>query len=100
MLGRPASNRARIASASSVEITGSCVSYCTSHSARGGTPASVVSTLAAEMQRIFNDSEVLARLAPIGYQPGTSGPGPLAATIARDLRKWENVVRDAGIEPQ
>lgn len=68
--------------------------------ARGGTPASVVSTLAAEMQRIFNDSEVLARLAPIGYQPGTSGPGPLAATIARDLRKWENVVRDAGIEPQ
>jgi len=68
--------------------------------APSGTPAPVVEQLSAEMQRIFNEREVLERLTPVGYQRATSGPGPLAATLASDLKKWEKVVHDAGIEPQ
>lgn len=68
--------------------------------ARSGTPALVVEQLSAELQRIYSVREVLERLTPLGYQGATSGPAPLAATLADDLKKWGKLVREAGIEPQ
>ncbi len=68
--------------------------------ARSGTPPPVVEQLSAELQRIYSEREVIERLAPLGYKPATGGPGPLAATLASDLKKWEKVVRDAGIKPE
>ena len=68
--------------------------------APSGTPAQVVEQLSFELQRIYREREVIERLAPLGYEPATKGPGPLAATLASDLKKWEKVVRDAGMKPE
>ena len=68
--------------------------------APSGTAPGTIAQVSAEVQRIFSDPAVLARLTPIGYQKSTTGPGPLAETVARDLKLWEKVVRDAGIEKQ
>ena len=68
--------------------------------APGGTSVQVVAQLSAELQRIYREREVIERLAPLGYEPATMGSGPLAATLASDLKKWEKVVRDAGIKAE
>lgn len=68
--------------------------------APGGTAPGIVAQVSAEVQRIFSDPKVLARLAPLGYEKATLGPGPLADRIAKDLTLWEKVVREAGIEKQ
>jgi tripartite-type tricarboxylate transporter receptor subunit TctC len=68
--------------------------------APSGTPAPIVQQLSAELQRIYSDPDGLERLTPLGYQGAVSGPGPLATTLANDLKKWEKVVRDAGIKPE
>lgn len=68
--------------------------------APSGTPPGIIAQVSTEVQRIFSDPAVLARLTPIGYKKATAGPEPLAETIARDLKLWEKVVREAGIEKQ
>ena len=68
--------------------------------APNGTSASVIQQLSAELQRIYREPKVIERLAPLGYEPAVAGPGPLAATLASDLKKWEKVVRDAAIKPE
>jgi len=68
--------------------------------APSGTPAPVVEQLSFELQRIYREREVIERLAPLGYEPATAGPGALAAKLADDLKKWEKVVREAGIKAE
>jgi tripartite-type tricarboxylate transporter receptor subunit TctC len=66
--------------------------------APGGTPAPLVTQLSTELQRIYQQPDVVQRLQPLGYEPAISGPAPLAATLAADLKKWEKVVREANIK--
>jgi tripartite-type tricarboxylate transporter receptor subunit TctC len=40
------------------------------------------------------------RLTALAIQPLTSTPGELAAFVPAEIRKWAQVVKDAGITPQ
>jgi tripartite-type tricarboxylate transporter receptor subunit TctC len=48
-----------------------------------------VQSLAAE--------DLVGRLRSAGYESASSTSGELAARLQTDMRKWERVVRDAGI---
>lgn len=65
--------------------------------APAGTPPAVVRRLHEASVRVLTEPDVLERLRGAGYQPGSSTPEALAATVAADLEKWSRVAREANI---
>lgn len=63
----------------------------------GATPKAVVDKLSIEIRRIVNSPELSGRLAAMGLRPVGSTPEELGAVMARDLPKWERIVKDAHI---
>lgn len=63
-----------------------------------GTPASVVSRLNAEMAKVLARPETRERLIELGFDPA-GGSGTQLAEFARaERRKWEPLIRAAGIK--
>jgi tripartite-type tricarboxylate transporter receptor subunit TctC len=65
--------------------------------APGGTPASIVARLNAELVKASRAPDVLARIAPDGAEPVGSTPEQLRDFVVRDIARWRKVVQDAGI---
>ena len=64
-----------------------------------GTPAPVISRLAAEVTRALARREVTERLAAAGFELVTdSGPAEFGAHIRSELTRWAKLVREAGIK--
>ncbi len=63
-----------------------------------GLPPEVVSTLSREFGRALQLPDVRERLASMSLDPQTATPGPLAATLARDVSKWKKIVAETGIK--
>lgn len=63
-----------------------------------GTPKDVIRLLQQETAKALVASDVLERLAGLGYQPVGNTSDECAAQIATELTKWEKVVRAAGIK--
>jgi len=68
--------------------------------APAGTPAPVVQQLSQELQQIFRQPEIQARLLPLGYEIATENAERTREILARDLEKWRKVVKAAGIRPE
>ena len=68
--------------------------------APAGTPPAIVQQLSAELQAIFQQPDVQARLLPLGYEMSIGNPEQVRETITRDLEKWSKVVKAAGIRPE
>lgn len=63
------------------------------------TPAAVLSTLRADLKRIYDDPEVRQRLDSLGMDPLWLEPAQVSAAIDRDLAKWGGVIQRANIKP-
>ena len=62
------------------------------------TPAAVVQRMHAEVERMLASPEVRERLAQLGAEPGSGSPQQVGAFLAAEVRRYEKVVRDAGMK--
>jgi tripartite-type tricarboxylate transporter receptor subunit TctC len=66
--------------------------------APAGTPKAVVNRLNAELVKIMHSPELKERLAATGTEPLTSTPEEFAGYIKREIAKWGEVIRKAGVK--
>ena len=66
--------------------------------APAGTAKNVINRLNAELVKIMHSPELKERLAATGTDPLTSTPEEFAAYIKREIAKWGEVVRKAGVK--
>ncbi len=66
--------------------------------APAGTPPPVVRRLNAELVKIMHAPEMKEKLTATGTEPLTSTPEEFAAYIKREIAKWGDVVRKAGVK--
>jgi tripartite-type tricarboxylate transporter receptor subunit TctC len=68
--------------------------------ARAGTPSPVIDKLNAVLTAYLKRPDVAERLATLAINPLTSTPDELERFIPVEIRKWAQVVKDAGITPE
>jgi tripartite-type tricarboxylate transporter receptor subunit TctC len=68
--------------------------------APAGTPPELVDTLAAEVKRIFTAPDTQKALNDIGAVPSPMTPDEFTTFIAGERKKWEKVVKEAGVSVQ
>ena len=68
--------------------------------APAATPATIVQQLSQELQHIFSQPDIQARLLPLGYEMAIANAERTREILARDLDKWRKVVKAAGIKPE
>ena len=66
--------------------------------APAGTPQSVVRRLHAELVKVMHAPEMKEKLTATGTEPLTSTPEEFAAYIKREIAKWGDVIRKAGVK--
>ena len=66
--------------------------------APAGTPRTIVTRLNSELVKIMHSPELKERLAATGTDPFTSTPEEFAAYIKREIAKWGEVIRKAGVK--
>ena len=66
--------------------------------APAGTPQPVVRRLNAELVRVMHAPEMRDKLTATGTEPLTSTPEEFAAYIKREIAKWGDVIRKAGVK--
>ena len=64
------------------------------------TPGPVVNKLHAAIVEAVNSPEVRERFAALAVEPRTNTPGEFRALLESDLKRWADVVRNAGIKPE
>jgi len=65
-----------------------------------GTPADIIDRLNREIVAILSASEAKAAFEAQGLIPATSTPAQLGEIVARDRRRWADVVAKRGIQPE
>jgi tripartite-type tricarboxylate transporter receptor subunit TctC len=66
--------------------------------APAGTPRSIISRVNAELVKIMHAPELREKLAGTGTEPLTSTPEEFAAYIKKEIAKWGDVIRKAGVK--
>jgi tripartite-type tricarboxylate transporter receptor subunit TctC len=66
--------------------------------APAGTPQPVVRRLNAELVKLMHAPEMKEKLTATGTEPLTSTPEEFAAYIKREIAKWGDVIRKAGVK--
>ena len=67
--------------------------------APANTPSAIVAKIAAEVARIVRMPDIVASLRADGAEPVGNTPEEYAAYVKSEIRKWQGVVKNAGIEP-
>lgn len=67
--------------------------------APAGTPRDTVDRLAAEIGKVLRDPEVKDAFLQAGAEPVGSSPQEFAKYMREDLVKWNEIFREAGIQP-
>ncbi len=65
--------------------------------APAGTPRPIVTKIAAEVNRVFGEPDVVAMLRKVGGEPAPMSPDEFAAFIAAERPKWREVVKASGV---
>ena len=68
--------------------------------APAGTPRPIIDKLNHVLMAFINLPETQAKMNALAITPWTSTPDELAQFIPAEIRKWAQVVKDAGIEPE
>lgn len=63
-----------------------------------GTPQPIIDKLSAELRKLAGDAEVKKRIATEGGDPLTSTPAEYDADIAREAKKWGDLVRKLSLK--
>ena len=66
--------------------------------APAGTPKTIVTRLNAELVKTMHSPDLKERLAAMATDPATSTPEEFADYIKREIAKWGEVVREAGLK--
>jgi tripartite-type tricarboxylate transporter receptor subunit TctC len=66
--------------------------------APAGTPRTIVTRLNADLVKIMHSPDLKERLAAMATDPATSTPEEFAEYIKREIVKWGEVVRQAGLK--
>ena len=66
--------------------------------APAGTPRPIITQLNAELARIMHAPDLKDRLAAMAAEPTTGTPEEFAEFIKREMTKWGDVVREAGLK--
>lgn len=66
----------------------------------GGTPKPVIKRLHEEIHRAIAAPDMRERLANAGLEPAPNSPEEFRAMVAREIKRWVGVVKDAGIAQQ
>ena len=66
----------------------------------GGTPKPVIRRLHEEIHKAIAAPDMRERLANAGLEPAPNSPEEFRAMIAREIKRWVGVVKDAGIAQQ
>jgi tripartite-type tricarboxylate transporter receptor subunit TctC len=64
-----------------------------------GVPAAILATLRDTIARVLAEPDMVRKLAEQGMEPLNLTPEGFAEYIARDRRRWGEVIRSAGIRP-
>ena len=64
--------------------------------APAGTPASIITRMSVEVDRILKRPEVIERFKGLGAEPVGGTPDQLAQFIAAETKKWQQVVKVSG----
>jgi tripartite-type tricarboxylate transporter receptor subunit TctC len=67
--------------------------------APAGTPKEIVERLGTEIRKILAMPDVLQRLEKLGVEASPAGAEEFGALIRSELKRWNQLVRDAGIKP-
>jgi tripartite-type tricarboxylate transporter receptor subunit TctC len=67
--------------------------------APAGTPKEIVDRLGTEIRKILAMPDVLERLERLGVEASPAGAEEFGALIRSELKRWNQLVRDAGIKP-
>jgi tripartite-type tricarboxylate transporter receptor subunit TctC len=67
--------------------------------APAGTPKEIIDRLGTEIRRILAMPDVLARLERLGVEATPASAEEFGALIRSELKRWNQLVRDAGIKP-
>jgi tripartite-type tricarboxylate transporter receptor subunit TctC len=65
-----------------------------------GIPRPIVDRINGILTAAINRPDIEQRLTTLAIQPLTSTPDELAAMIPAEVKKWGQVIQDAGIQPQ
>jgi len=65
--------------------------------APAGTPAPIVLRLNAEINASLNSASVKERLEQEGAVPAPMSPEQFAGLIGTELKRWDKLIRDAGV---
>ncbi len=65
--------------------------------APAGTPKAVITRINAEMKKAVANAEFVKHLASIGLEPASSTPAEFHDMIRKELARWREVIREAGI---
>jgi tripartite-type tricarboxylate transporter receptor subunit TctC len=65
-----------------------------------GMPDDAVTMLSDNLRTLLARADVIARIALMGIEPYYAPSGETAAFVNADLPKWQEMAREAGIEPQ
>src|SRR3712207_1675772 len=68
--------------------------------APAGTPKPIVDKIAADVKRIYESPEVIAKLKAVGAVSSPNTPDEFSALAAAERKKYEEIVRQAGLTPQ
>jgi len=66
--------------------------------APAGTPRNVINRLNGELVKIMHAPELKEKLTATGTEPLTSTPDEFAAYIQKEIAKWGDVIRKAGVK--
>ena len=66
--------------------------------ASGGTPPAIIGRLNAEVRKALANPAVHKRLVDLGGEPGASSPEEMHEFIAREVKKWKDVIAARKIE--
>jgi tripartite-type tricarboxylate transporter receptor subunit TctC len=64
------------------------------------TPGPIVDKLHGAIVQAVNSPDVRERFAALAVEPRTNTPGEFRALLESDLKRWADVVRNAGIKPE
>ncbi len=68
--------------------------------APAGTPRAIVDQIAADVKRIYETPEVQAKLKEIGAVPSPMTPDRFAEFSAAERKRYQEIVKAAGLQPQ
>jgi tripartite-type tricarboxylate transporter receptor subunit TctC len=67
--------------------------------APAGTPKEIVHRMQQEIAKVVSSPEVREKLSASGAEPVANSPEEFGAYVDAEVKKWERVVKQAGIPP-